>query len=77
MPPAEGDIALIAHAVRRRDLRARNVVEQALRRYLDELARDDKRAQAARLLADLRESLAGGARTAVEELYDDTTGLPA
>jgi antitoxin VapB len=54
-----------------------SVVEEALRRYLDELARDDRRGHAEAILAELRESLAGiDPRPLLDDLYDAETGLP-
>jgi len=68
---------LVREASRLSGLSQTSVVEQAMRRYLDELGRDDRRSQAGRVLAELRESLAGGQRASIDELYDDKTGLPA
>ena len=53
------------------------MVEEALRRYLDELARDGRRERADAILADLRDSMAGlDPQRIVNDLYDAETGLP-
>ena len=61
------------------------VIEEALRRYRDELGGTeadivDRRDRALALLADMRERLAaipGGLDLSTDFLYDDETGLPA
>lgn len=61
------------------------VIEEALRRYRDELGGTeadivDRRDRALALLADMRERFAaipGGLDLSTDFLYDDETGLPA
>jgi antitoxin VapB len=59
------------------------VVEEALRRYLDELGdelgREQRRARADETLAEMRKLIRdqGGLGMRPEDLYDPATGLPA
>jgi antitoxin VapB len=56
-----------------------SVVEEALRRYLDDLAREERRSRADEILAAMRKEIRdqGGLGMRPEDLYDPTTGLPA
>jgi antitoxin VapB len=68
---------LVREAARRTGKSQTSVVEEALRRYLDELARAAKRTRADDILAEMRAELAGvDLRMEIEDLYDPHTGLP-
>ena len=56
-----------------------SVVEEALRRYLDELTREQRRSHADEILTEMRKHIRdqGGLGLRPEDLYDPATGLPA
>jgi antitoxin VapB len=56
-----------------------SVVEEALRRYLDELTREERRKRAAEILTEMQREIReqGGLTLRPEDLYDPVTGLPA
>jgi antitoxin VapB len=55
------------------------VIEEALVRYLDDLAREQRRSRADEILAEMRKEIReqGGLGMRPEDLYDPITGLPA
>jgi antitoxin VapB len=55
------------------------VIEEALVRYLDDLAREQRRTRADEILAELRKEIRdqGGLGMSPDDLYDPVTGLPA
>jgi antitoxin VapB len=73
----EGVHDLVREAAKLTGKSQTSVVEEALRQYLDALARDDAHTKAERILTRLRENLAtAGARADVDDLYDAATGMP-
>jgi antitoxin VapB len=69
--------ALAREAAARSGLTQTSAIEEALRRYLDDLSRAERRERAEEILADLRSELAGqDLHRDIEELYDAETGLP-
>jgi antitoxin VapB len=55
-----------------------SVVEEALRRYLDELGREVRRSRADEILREMQKLIReqGGLGMRPEDLYDPLTGLP-
>lgn len=56
-----------------------SVVEEALRKYLDDIAREDRLREADEILAEMRKIIreSGVPLMRHEDLYDPVTGLPA
>jgi antitoxin VapB len=71
---------LVREAARRTGKSQTSVVEEALRRYLDELSRAAGHDRTDEILAEIRKAWRDGAgadRMEIEDLYDPDTGLPA
>jgi antitoxin VapB len=71
--------ALVREAAARTGMSQTSVVEEALRRYLEELDRPTRRLRFEELVADMQRRVRehGGLKMTPEDLYDPETGLPA